>query len=92
MQPTMTTAEWLRRAADAWSEADTTQDPEVRRVKVILAEGYERLAKHAAHLADYDAPAAHGRLSNNARFVDRFYRYLSTGVKIGWLRMAGART
>ena len=61
MQPTMTTADWLRRAADAWAEADMTQDQEARRVKVILAEGYERLAKHAAYLADHDAHAAYGR-------------------------------
>ena len=54
MQPTMTTAEWLRRAADAWSEADTTQDQEARRVRVVLAEGFERLAKHAAFLAEGD--------------------------------------
>jgi len=55
MQPT--TADWLRRAADAWSEAeaDATQDQEARRAKVILAEGYQRLAKHAAFLAEGDA-------------------------------------
>ena len=33
----MTAADWLRRAADARSEADATQDQEVRRVKVVLA-------------------------------------------------------
>lgn len=55
MQPTMTTADWLRRAADAWSEADATADPDAKRVKVILAKGYERLAKHAAYLAEHDA-------------------------------------
>jgi hypothetical protein len=55
MQPTMTTSDWLRRAADAWSEADATADSEARRVKVTLAEGFERLAKHAAFLAEGDA-------------------------------------
>ena len=54
MQPTVTTAEWLRRAAETWSEADATQDQEARRVKVILAEGFERLAKHTAYLASSD--------------------------------------
>ncbi len=92
MQPTMTTADWLRRAADAWSEADTTQDPEARRVKVILAEGYERLAKHAAYLADHDAHTAPGRLGNSARFRDRVYRYLPIGVRVRRLRTAGGRT
>jgi len=55
MQPTMTTADWLRRAADAWSEADATQDQEARRPKILVAEGCERLAKHAAFLAQDDA-------------------------------------
>jgi hypothetical protein len=55
MQPTMTTADWLRRAADAWSEADATTDPEVRPAKVLIAEGCERLARHAAFLVDSDA-------------------------------------
>jgi hypothetical protein len=55
MQPTMTTAEWLRRAADLWSDADATQDQEERRIKIILAEGFERLAKHAAFLAEGEA-------------------------------------
>jgi hypothetical protein len=58
MQPTMTTGDWLRRAADAWSEADATQDQEASRVKVILAEGFERLAKHTAYLASSDGGAA----------------------------------
>jgi hypothetical protein len=91
MQPTMTTADWLRRAADAWSEADTTQDPEVRRVKMILAEGYERLAKHAAYLADHDAHAAYGRPGINARFLERVYRCLSISVRGRRLRTAGGR-
>ena len=55
MRPTMTAAYWLRRAADTRSEADAAHDQEARRVKVILAEGFERLAKHTAHLADADA-------------------------------------
>lgn len=54
MQPAMTTSEWLRRAADVWAEVDATEDREARQVKVVLAEGYERLAKHAAYLAHGD--------------------------------------
>jgi hypothetical protein len=63
MQPTMTTADWLRRAADAWSAADTTVDPEARRARILVAEGCERLAKHAAFLADGDAYPPLGRYS-----------------------------
>ena len=51
----MTTADWLRRAADAWSEADAAQDQEARRAKILVAEGCERLATHAAFLAEGNA-------------------------------------
>ena len=57
MLQTMTTADWLRRAADAWDEADAIQDREARHTKVALAEEYERLAKHAAYLAHYETYA-----------------------------------
>ena len=57
MLHTMTTADWLRRAADAWDEADAIQDRESRRTKVTLAEEYERSAKHAAYLAHYESYA-----------------------------------
>ena len=70
MQPTMTTGDWLRRAADAWSEADKAQDQEARRAKVILADGFERLAKHAAFLAEGNAYPSVGRLSEMVRSVD----------------------
>jgi hypothetical protein len=54
MLHTMTTADWLRRAADVWDEADAAQGPEARQAKVTLAQEYERLAKHAAYLAHHD--------------------------------------
>ena len=57
MLHTMTTADWLRRAADAWDEADAIQDRKASRTKVTLAEEYERLAKHAAYLAHYESYA-----------------------------------
>ena len=71
MQPTMTTADWLRRAADAWSEADATQDQEARRAKILVAEGCERLAKHAAFLAEGGAYPPVGWLSEMRHFVDK---------------------
>ena len=70
MQPTMTTGDWLRRAADAWSEADATEDPEARPAKVLVAEGCERLAKHAAFLAEGDAYPPVDRLSEMVHSVD----------------------
>jgi hypothetical protein len=57
MLQTMTTADWLRRAADAWDEADAIHDREARHAKITLAEEYERLAKHAAYLAHYETYA-----------------------------------
>lgn len=56
MAPTLTTAYWLMKAADAWSQAETTQDQEAKRIKLTIAQGYERLAKHAASLAAADQP------------------------------------
>lgn len=58
---------------------------------MILAEGYERLAKHAAYLADHDAHAAYGRPGINARFLERVYRCLSISVRGRRLRTAGGR-
>jgi hypothetical protein len=57
MLQTTTTADWLRRAADAWDQADAIQDREARHTKVALAEEYERLAKHAACVTHYEAYA-----------------------------------
>jgi len=57
MLQTMTTADWLRRAADAWDEADAIHDREARHAKVTLAEECERLAKHAAYVAHYETYA-----------------------------------
>ena len=77
MQLTMTTADWLRRAADAWSEADATTDPQVRHAKVLIAEGCERLAKHAAFLAEGDAYPSVSWFGELVRSV-----YLSTGLRV----------
>jgi hypothetical protein len=54
MGPTFSTAYWLMKAADAWSQAETMQDQEARRIKLTIAKGYERLAKHAASLTAAD--------------------------------------
>jgi hypothetical protein len=86
MQLTMTTADWLRRAADAWSEADATTDPQVRHAKMLIAEGCERLAKHAAFLAEGDAYPSVSWFGELVRSV-----YLSTGLRVRRLRTAMAR-
>jgi hypothetical protein len=63
----MTTADWLRYAANTWAEVDATQDRETWRLKAI-----ERLAKHAAYLADDDTDSSVGRLSGKARSASRW--------------------
>ena len=70
MLQTVTTADWLRRAADAWDEADAIQDREARHTKVALAEEYERLAKHAAYLAHYET-YARGIRRGPGQHIDR---------------------
>jgi hypothetical protein len=52
MQPTLTTAYWLQRAADAWAQAEALDDPKVRAVRLLIAEGCQRMADHAALLAN----------------------------------------
>jgi hypothetical protein len=68
----MTTADWLRYAANMWTEVDATEDRDARRVKLLLAEGYERLAKHAAYLADDGANSLVGRPSGKRRYASRW--------------------
>jgi hypothetical protein len=86
----MTTADWLRRAADAWSEADaTTTDPEVRRAKVLIAEGCERLAKHAAFLAEDDAYPSVSWFGEMVRSMNNVHP--SIGLRVRRLRIAMTR-
>jgi hypothetical protein len=89
MQPTMTTADWLRRAADARSDADATSDPEVRRAKVLITEGCERLAKHAVFLAEGDAYPSVGWFTETKRFAERIC--LAFGLRFQHLRTAAVR-
>jgi hypothetical protein len=89
MQPTMTTADWLRRAADAWSEADATTDPQVRHAKVLIAEGCERLAKHASFLAEGDAYPSVSWFGEMVRSMNNMHP--SIGLRIRRLRIAMAR-
>jgi hypothetical protein len=89
MQPTMTTADWLRRAADAWSEADATTDPKVRHAKVLIAEGCERLARHAAFLAEGDTYPSISWFGELVRSMN--YVYPSIGLRVRRLRTAMAR-
>lgn len=92
MQPTVTAADWLRLAAEMWSEAEATQDQQARRVKVILAEGYERLAKHAAFLAHGDAYPPVGWFSEKDASWTRFVCFSALAFSICERMWCGAET
>ena len=82
----MTTADWLRRAADAWTEADAAEDSEARRAKILVAEGCERLAEHAAFLAEGVPYPPVGWFHEMKRFVERIC--LPFGLRFQRLGMA----
>ena len=48
MPATFTSSDWLRRAAEMWAEADAADDLTTKRVKMVLAQGCERIAHHVA--------------------------------------------
>jgi hypothetical protein len=48
--PLDTSLEWLQHAADAQAMADRVTDPSVRRSMLIIAHGYEVLAKHSERM------------------------------------------
>ena len=48
MPATFTSSDWLRRAAEMWAEADAADDLRTKRVKMVLAQGCERIAHHVA--------------------------------------------
>ena len=48
MPATFTSSDWLRRAAEMWAEAAAADDLRTKRVKMVLAQGCERIAHHVA--------------------------------------------
>jgi hypothetical protein len=55
-----TPSEWLIRAADARQLADTMTDEGSRQTLLIIAVGYEKMAKHAALLRELNLPTDQG--------------------------------
>ena len=89
MQPTMTTGEWLRRAAEAWSEADATVDPKAGTRESSSRRRIKRLAKHATFLAEGDAYPSVGWLGEMMRSMNNACR--SFGLRFRRLDTAVAR-
>ena len=48
MPATFAASDWLRRAAEIWAEADAADDLTTKRLKMMLAQGCERIAHHVA--------------------------------------------
>jgi hypothetical protein len=48
MPATFTVSDWLRRAAEAWTEAAAADDVHTKCLKIMLAQGCERIAYHVA--------------------------------------------
>ena len=48
MPATFAASDWLRRAAKIWAEADAADDLTTKRLKIMLAQGCERIAHHVA--------------------------------------------
>ena len=55
-----TPADWLIRAADARQLADTMTDQGSRQTLLMIALGYEKMARHAALLRDLKLPIDEG--------------------------------
>lgn len=49
-------AEWLLRAEDARQLADTMNDAGARHTMLVIAAGYEKMARHAALLQNLNLP------------------------------------
>ena len=48
MPATFTASDWLRRAAEIWTEAGAADNLHTKRLKIMLAQGCERIAHHIA--------------------------------------------
>jgi hypothetical protein len=56
MSAPLTSVQWLIRAEDARRDAAATKDPQVKRIMLVMAAGYERLAAHAMYLEQSGLP------------------------------------
>jgi hypothetical protein len=56
MSVLLSAVQWLVRAEEARLDAATMHDPEVRRMTLLMAAGYERQAEHAASLERWGLP------------------------------------
>jgi hypothetical protein len=50
MSASLTSVQWLVRAEEARLDAAAMNDPQAKRLMLVMVAGYERLAAHAMHL------------------------------------------
>ena len=64
-----TSVQWLVRAEDARLDAAAMNDPQVKRMMLVMAAGYERLAAHAVCLEQSGLPHEGARADFQLRGV-----------------------
>jgi hypothetical protein len=69
MSAPLTSVQWLIRAEDARRDAAATKDPQVKRIMLVMAAGYERLAAHAMYLEQSGLPHEGARTDFQLRGV-----------------------
>jgi hypothetical protein len=66
MSASLTSVQWLVRAEDARLDAAAMNDPQAKRMMLMMVAGYERLAAHAMHLERSGLPHEGGELTSNS--------------------------
>jgi hypothetical protein len=69
MSAPLTSVQWLVRAEDARLDAAAMNDLQVKRIMLVMAAGYERLAAHAMHLERSGLPHEEARTDFRLRGV-----------------------
>ena len=69
MSAPLTSVQWLVRAEDARLDAAAVNDPQVKRMMLVMAAGYERLAAHAVCLEQSGLPHEGARADYQLRRV-----------------------
>jgi hypothetical protein len=93
-------SDWLRRAAEIWAEADAADDLTTKRLKIMLAQGCERIAHHVAASMEAEliskANASRPRPSLPERLLRGLLALLATPflllimvAVVSWLKVSG---
>ena len=100
MPATFAASDWLRRAAEIWAEADAADDLTTKRLKIMLAQGCERIAQHVgAQMKAELKPETNGGRSKRSlpeRLLRGLVALLATpflllmmAAVVSWLKVSG---